>query len=53
MKLGRALANGYAQETDEDFTGRERFVDEEEVPAGRTPDTDGAPAAEPAEAAAR
>lgn len=57
MKLGRALANGYAEETDEELTGRERVVDEEKAPAGRAPDAAPdaarAPAAEPAEAAAR
>ncbi|MDX2647100.1 hypothetical protein PV341_26755 [Streptomyces sp. PA03-1a] len=49
MKLGRALANGYAEETDEELPGRERLADEEKAPAGRAPDA----AAEPAEAAAR
>ncbi|MFD8072314.1 hypothetical protein ACFV3E_06645 [Streptomyces sp. NPDC059718] len=53
MKLGRALANGYAEETDEELTGRERLVDEEKAPAGRAPDAAPAPGAEPAEAAAR
>ncbi|WP_431959201.1 hypothetical protein [Actinacidiphila sp. bgisy160] len=53
MKLGRALANGCAQETDEELTGREPLVDEEKALTGRTPGTVPAPAAEPAEAAAR
>ncbi|MDX2707393.1 hypothetical protein PV350_31750 [Streptomyces sp. PA03-6a] len=53
MKLGRALANGYAEETDEELPGRERLADEEKAPAGRAPDAAPDAATEPAEAAAR
>ncbi|MEU1620829.1 hypothetical protein ACFZAU_11500 [Streptomyces sp. NPDC008238] len=53
MKLGRALANGYAEETDEELAGMERLVDEEAAPGDRAPDTVEVRAAGPAEAAAR
>jgi hypothetical protein len=51
MKLGKALANGYAEETDEELTGLVEPPVDEEATAGA--DAGAAVTAEAAEAAAR